>query len=104
MAKQFKYIHTYVQNLSLQPFSQDNDLATYIVRVNFIYKWRDLQFKVDSERQIFWETFHGNFILRSEFLPEIGWEEIAEEIPFVFRLDVWPGTKVTTQNNEKNKF
>ena len=22
----------------------------------------DLQFKVDSERQIFWKTFHGNFI------------------------------------------
>ena len=22
-----------------------------------IHKWRDLQFKVDSERQIFWETF-----------------------------------------------
>ena len=30
--------------------------------VNFIHKWRDLQFKVDSERQIFWETFRGNFI------------------------------------------
>ena len=30
--------------------------------VNFIHKWRRLQFKVDSERQIFEETFHGNFI------------------------------------------
>ena len=39
----------------------------------------DLQFKVDSERQIFWEIFHGNFNLLSEFLPEIYWEEIAEE-------------------------
>ena len=35
---------------------------TYVVCVNFIHKWRDLQFKVDFERQIFWETFHGNFI------------------------------------------
>ena len=24
----------------------------YVVCVNFIHKWRDLQFKVDSERQI----------------------------------------------------
>ena len=36
--------------------------TTYVVCVNFIDKWRDLQFKVGSERQIFWETFHGNFI------------------------------------------
>ena len=27
--------------------------TTYVVCVNFIYKWRALQFKVDSERQIF---------------------------------------------------
>ena len=41
-------------------------------------------FIVDSERQIFWETFHGNFYLLSECLAEICWEEIAEEILFVF--------------------
>ena len=39
----------------------------YVVCVNFIHKWRDLQFKVDSERQIFWETFHGNFIYSRSF-------------------------------------
>ena len=44
------------------------------------------KYKVDSERQIFWKTFHGSFILLSEFLPEICWEEIAEEILFVFCL------------------
>ena len=32
------------------------------------------------------------FTLES-FLPEIGWEEIAEEMLFVFRFDVWPGTQ-----------
>ena len=37
--------------------------TTYVVCVNFIHKWRALQFKVDSERQIYWETFHGNFYL-----------------------------------------
>ena len=41
--------------------------TTYVVCVNFIHKWRDLQFKVDSERQIYWETFHGNFIYSQSF-------------------------------------
>ena len=67
--------------------------TTYVVCVNFIYKWRALQFKDDCERQIFWETFHGNFYLLSGFLPEICWEEIAEEILFVFCFDVMPGAR-----------
>ena len=40
-------------NWPLQPFSQDIDLVShtiYVVCVNFIHKWWDLQFKVDSER------------------------------------------------------
>ena len=42
--------------------------TTYVECVNFIYKRRGLQFKVDSERQIFffWDTFHGNFIFNSQ--------------------------------------
>ena len=46
--------HTYIHNWSLQPFSQDYELVsytTYVVCVNFIHKWRDLQFKVDFDRQ-----------------------------------------------------
>ena len=45
--------NTYVYNWSLQPFSQDFDLAsrtTYVVCVNLIHEWRDLQFNVDSKR------------------------------------------------------
>ena len=34
----------------------------YVECVNFMHKWWNLQFKVDSERQIFLETFHGNYI------------------------------------------
>ena len=37
-------------------FSQDYDLAVYltcVVSINFIHECQDLQFKVDSERQIF---------------------------------------------------
>ena len=36
--------------------------TTYVVCVNFKHNWRDIHFKVDCERQIFWETFHGSFI------------------------------------------
>ena len=84
----------YLHNSSLQPFIQHYDLAshtTYTVCVNFIYNWWDLQFKVDSG---FWESFHSNLYLLSEFLLEICWEEVAEEIFFFiirFGRDAWPG-------------
>ena len=32
--------------------------TTHVVCVNFIYEWRDVQVKADTERQIFWEPFH----------------------------------------------
>ena len=50
-------IHTYIIGHH-NPSVRIIDLAshtTYVVCVNFIHKWRDLQFKVDSERQIFFE-------------------------------------------------
>ena len=63
--------YTYIHNWSLQPFGQDYwpSFLNYLccVCVNYIYKWRDLQFKVDFERQIFWETFNGNFIYSQSF-------------------------------------
>ena len=58
--------------------------TTYVVCVNFMHKWRDLQFKVDPERQIFLRKFSWHSYLLSEYLPEICWEKIAEEILFVF--------------------
>ena len=85
-------LHTYIIG-HYNPSVRIIDLVsytTYVVCVNFRHKW---QFKADSERQIFWETFHGSFYLLSEFLPEICWEEIAEEILFVFRFVVWTGTR-----------
>ena len=45
------YIHTYIHNWHYNPSVRIIDLVshtTYIVCVNFIHKWRDLQFKVDS--------------------------------------------------------
>ena len=46
------YIHTYIIG-HYNPSSRIIDgvfHTTYVVCVNFIHKWRDLQFKVDSER------------------------------------------------------
>ena len=37
----------------LQGLSQDYDHITYVVGVNLLHEWRDLQFTVDSEQKIF---------------------------------------------------
>ena len=89
------YIHTYIIG-HYNPLVRIIDLVshiTYVVCVNLIHEWQDLQFKVDSERQISLRNFSWQFFnLLSEFLPETCSEEIAEEILFVFRFDIWPGT------------
>ena len=36
--------------------------TTYVVCVNSIHKWRDLQFKIDSERKIFLRNFSWQFL------------------------------------------
>ena len=57
-------IHTYIIG-HYNPLVRNIDLVshtTYVVCINFIEKWRNLQSKVDSRRHFFWETFHGNFI------------------------------------------
>ena len=75
----------YVRDWMLQPFSQDNGLAshvTHVVCVNFICEWRDLLFNIDSERQIFENIFNGNFILFPEFIPDLRGKKIVKEILF----------------------
>ena len=55
----------YMHNWPLQPFSQDYNLAshtTHVLCINFIPEWRDLQFNVASERQIFEKLFNSRFI------------------------------------------
>ena len=52
LEKTLVFIHTYIHNWSLQPISQDY-WPSFSETVNFIHKWRDLKFKIDSERQIF---------------------------------------------------
>ena len=73
----------YIYIWPFQFFSEGYDLAShnnYVVCVNFMHKWRGLQFKVDVERQIFENSIsiQFNFYLLSEFLSEICWEEVDE--------------------------
>ena len=66
IAYKWNYIYTYIHNWPLQPFSQKHGLAshtTHVVCVNFILEWRDLQFNVDSERQI----IDGNCVYSQSF-------------------------------------
>ena len=67
--QQITYIHTYIighYNPSVRIIDQASHI-TYVVCVHFIHKWWNLQFKVESERQIFEKLLHSNFYLLSEF-------------------------------------
>ena len=58
--------------------------TTYVVCFNFVHK-------CPNDR--FFEKVWWQFYLLSDFLLEICWEEIAEEILFVFRFNVRLGTR-----------
>ena len=60
--------------------------TTYVVRVNFIHKWRDLQFNVDSEWQIFWEIFHGIFIYSLSFCQKSAERNLPKKYFHIFVL------------------
>ena len=65
-----KVFSTYIHNWSLQPLVRIIDLVsytTYVVCFNFIREWRDLQFKVDSERPIFEKLFMAILLLSQSF-------------------------------------
>ena len=50
----------FIHNWPLQPFSQDYDTAShnaYIVCVNFLHEYQDIEFQVGSEQQIFEKLF-----------------------------------------------
>ena len=58
----------------------------------FIHKWRDPQFKVDSERQIFEKLFMAVSITVRVFDRNLlKGNRRRNEIRFVLSFDVWPG-------------
>ena len=77
--------------------------TTYVVCINFIHKWRETySLKSTPNDRFFWETFDGNFIQHSEFLLEICWEEIGEDMLFIFCFDVWPGARTLALSQHTN--
>ena len=61
-------IHTYIFR-HYNPSVRIIDIVsrtTYVVCVNFIHKWRDLLFKVDSERENFLRNFSWQFYFYSQ--------------------------------------
>ena len=76
----------YIHNWSLQPFSQDYHLVsqtTYVVCFNFIHKWWDPQFKLDSERQIFEKLFMAILFTLTVFAKNLFRESRRKNI-FIF--------------------
>ena len=68
------YIHTYIHNWQLQPFSHDYGTASHtnhVVCVNFIRKRRDLQFNGDSEQQIFEKLFLWHTCIVGHYNPSV---------------------------------
>ena len=82
-------MHTYIHNWPLHPFSQDFGLAshiTHVVCVNFIRDRRTYSLTSTPNYKFLRNFFHGSFILLSELLSKICWEEAAEEIFFLFQF------------------
>ena len=94
----------YIHNWPLQPFSQDYALTshtTHVVYVNFIHEQRDLQFNVDSERQIFEKLFHGSFIYSQSFCQKSAERKSLKKYFSYLIFDDWPG--IWTQPFSSNK-
>ena len=54
---------------------------TYVVCVNFTHRWRDQELKKDFKQQILGKALYANFIhFISEFLPEICWGAVAQQV------------------------
>ena len=63
---------------------------TPVVCANFIYEWRDLQFKIDSVQQIFENLFKA-VLFTFRVLARNLLKEVAKEIFSYFRFDFWSG-------------
>ena len=91
----YVYIHTYLMG-HYNPSVGIINLAshtTYLLSINFIHNRRGTySLKSTPNDRFFEKLFMAIFICNPEFLPEICWDEIAEEeILFAFCFDVWPG-------------
>ena len=88
-------LHTYIIG-HYNPSVKIIDLVshiTYVVCVNFIHKRRDLQFKVDSERQIFLRNFSWQFYFTLRVFARNQLRGNRRRNTFRIYFDVWPGAR-----------
>ena len=74
--------HTHTHNWLLQPYSQYYWLYVLI--------WHISGGTYDSEQQIFWETFNGNFIDPPNFCQKCSERKSTKKYFLVFYFNVWP--------------
>ena len=62
----------------------------------FIHEWRDLQFSIDSERQIFEKLFHSRLSYLQSFCQKSAERKSQKKYFFTFRFDVFFMTGLVT--------
>ena len=73
--------------------------TTHVVCINFIREWRDLQFNVDSKRQIFFSLrnfFFASFIYSQRFCQKSTERKWPKEYFFFHNFDVRSGIRIRT--------
>ena len=88
------HIHTYIIGHYNTPVSITTQLLTRLMlcALIFIREWRDLQFKVDSERQIFGKLFIAILFILIVFVRNLlKGNRLRNIFVFIFRFDVSPG-------------
>ena len=92
----FRFLHTYIichYNLSVRIIDLVS-YTTYVVCFNFICKWRNLLFNVDSEWQIVLRNFSWLiFIYSKSFCQKSVEKQSPKKYFFVFCFDVSPGAR-----------
>ena len=101
------YVHTYIIG-HYNPLVRIIALVshtTYVVCFNFLHKWRDPQFKVDSERQIFLRHISWQILFTHKaFARNLLRGNRQRNLLFVFCFDVWPGSNPGFSSNKPTHF
>ena len=84
--KKTTYIHTYIHNWSLQPFSQDYDLVSHTPYFGCVYMI-DGNCSLKSTPNDF--TFHGNFIYSHSFCQKSAERKLPKKYFVILILELW---------------
>ena len=86
----------YTHNWPLEPFSENNGLASHntqlmLCAIILFVNGGTYNLTSTLKDRFVWETFSWQSYLLLDFLPDISWEDIAEEVFSHFWSDAWPG-------------